>query len=198
VAEAAARRGARVILVSGPTALAVPAGVELERVRTAEEMQRAVLARLGEASIVVAAAAVADFRPKKVQARKIRRRRGRLRLELEPTPDILAAVAQAKEKGKRVLVGFAAETEDLVKNARAKLRAKRLDIVLANDVTQAGAGFDVETNQVTLVTRDGQTIPLPKMSKLAVAHRLLDEVYRLAPPTAGLAGRRANAKRNTP
>jgi len=182
VAEAAARRGARVILVSGPTALAAPAGVELERVRTAEEMQRAVLARLAEASIVVAAAAVADFRPKQVQRRKIRRWRGGLRLELEPTPDILAAVAKAKDK--RVLVGFAAETEDLVKNARAKLRAKKLDLVVANDVTQTGAGFDVETNQVTLLTRDGQTIPLPKMSKLAVAHRLLDEVRRLAPPPA--------------
>ena len=180
VAEAAARRGARVILVSGPTALAPPAGVEVERVRTAEEMRRAVLARLGEASIVVAAAAVADFRPRRVQAQKIRRGRRPLRLQLEPTPDILAAVAQVKDK--RLLVGFAAETKDVVKNARAKLRAKKLDIVVANDITQEGAGFDVETNQVTLVTRDGHTLPLPKMSKLAVAHRLLDEVRRLAGP----------------
>jgi len=184
VAEAAARRGARVILVSGPTALAPPAGVELERVRTVEEMRRAVLARLSEASIVVAAAAVADFRAKRVQAQKIRRGRRLLQLQLEPTPNILAAVAQAK--GKRLLVGFAAETtaKDLVKNARAKLRAKKLDIVVANDVTQEGAGFDVETNQVTLVTRDGRTLPLPRMSKLAVAQRLLDEVRRLARPAA--------------
>lgn len=183
VAEAAARRGARVILVSGPTALAPPAGFEVERVRTAEEMRRAVLARLGEASIVVAAAAVADFRSRRVQAQKIRRGRRPLRLQLEPTPDILAAVAQAKDK--RLLVGFAAETKDVVKNARAKLRTKKLDIVVANDITQEGAGFDVETNQVTLVTRDGHTLPLPKMSKLAVAHRLLDEVRRLAgPPSA--------------
>jgi len=184
VAEAAARRGARVILVSGPTALAPPAGVEVERVRTVEEMRRAVLARLSEASIVVAAAAVADFRAKRVQAQKIRRGRRLLQLQLEPTPNILAAVAQAK--GKRLLVGFAAETtaKDLVKNARAKLRAKKLDIVVANDVTQEGAGFDVETNQVTLVTRDGRTLPLPRMSKLAVAQRLLDEVRRLARPAA--------------
>lgn len=179
VAEAAARRGARVILVSGPTALPPPAGVEVTPVRTTEEMQRAVQEHAREASIVVGAAAVVDFRPKKVAAQKIRRARGAWRLALEPTVDILRGLARAKDH--RVLVGFAAETEDVLKNARAKLRAKKLDIVVANDVTQDGAGFDVETNVVTLVTRDGQTIPLPKMTKLAVAHRLLDEIRRLQP-----------------
>ncbi|MFQ5926403.1 MAG: bifunctional phosphopantothenoylcysteine decarboxylase/phosphopantothenate--cysteine ligase CoaBC [Terriglobia bacterium] len=177
VAEAAARRGARVILVSGPTALTVPAGVEVAAVRTTDEMRRAVRARAPEASIVVGAAAVVDFQPKRVAAQKIRRARGGWRLELRPTPDILGELGRAKNQ--RVLVGFAAETEDVVKNARAKLRAKKLDIVVANDVTQDGAGFDVETNVVTLVTRAGETIPLPKMGKLAVAHRLLDEIRRL-------------------
>ncbi|MFQ5817104.1 MAG: bifunctional phosphopantothenoylcysteine decarboxylase/phosphopantothenate--cysteine ligase CoaBC [Terriglobia bacterium] len=179
VAEAAARRGARVILVSGPTALTAPAGVDVAAVRTAEEMRRAALARAAEASIVVGAAAVMDFHAKKVAAQKIRRARGSWRLELEPTADILGAVARAKNQC--VLVGFAAETEDVVKNARAKLRAKKLDIVVANDVTQEGAGFDVETNVVTLVTRTGETIPLPKLTKLAVAHRLLDAIRRLRP-----------------
>lgn len=177
VAEAAARRGARVILVSGPTALIPPAGVEVAGVRTTEEMRQAVRARVGEASIVVGAAAVVDFRPAKVAAQKIRRARGSWQVRLESTPDILAEVARAKNG--RVLVGFAAETEDVLKNARAKLRAKKLDIIVANDVTEDGAGFDVDTNVVTMVTRDGHTIPLPKLSKLAVAHRLLDEIRRL-------------------
>lgn len=177
VAEAAARRGARVILVSGPTALIPPAGVEVAGVRTTEEMRQAVRRRVGEASIVVGAAAVVDFRPAKVAAQKIRRARVSWQVRLESTPDILAEVARAKNG--RVLVGFAAETEEVLKNARAKLRAKKLDIVVANDVTQDGAGFDVDTNVVTMVTRDGHTIPLPKMSKLAVAHRLLDEIRRL-------------------
>lgn len=179
VAEAAARRGARVILVSGPTALKPPAGVEVASVRTTEEMRQAVLERAPQASIVVATAAVEDFQPKRVAAQKIRRAQASWRLDLEPTADILGELAQAKDH--RLLVGFAAETQDMVKNARAKLRAKKLDIIVANDVSQEGAGFDSETNIVTLLTRDGQTIELPKMTKLAVAHRLLDEVRRLHP-----------------
>lgn len=177
VAEAARRRGARVILVSGPTALQPPEGVVWEPVRTTEEMRRALEQYLPEASLVVKAAAVADFRPTHVESQKIKRARGKLTLELVPTPDLLEGIRARKEG--RLVVGFAAESERVVERARAKLESKSLDLVVANDVTQPGAGFDVETNIVTLLTRDGQEIPLPKMPKLAVAHRILDEVVRL-------------------
>jgi len=177
VAEAALRRGARVILVSGPTALEPPPVAVLELVRSSEEMRQAVGRHLGEASIVVKTAAVADFRPAAAQRQKIKRGKGALTMELEPTPDLLEEITAAK--GERLVVGFAAETDNLVENARAKLRAKKLDVVVANDVTQNGAGFDVETNIVTILTCDGQEIALPKMSKFAVANRVLDEVVRL-------------------
>ncbi|HKZ52413.1 MAG TPA: bifunctional phosphopantothenoylcysteine decarboxylase/phosphopantothenate--cysteine ligase CoaBC [Candidatus Acidoferrales bacterium] len=177
VAEAALRRGARVILVSGPTTLEPPPVAVLESVRSAEEMRQAVGKHLAEASVVVKTAAVADFRPAVAQEAKIKRGKGARTMELEPTPDLLEEITAAK--GKRLVVGFAAETENVVENARAKLRAKKLDLVVANDVTQNGAGFDSETNIVTLLTRDGQEIALPKMSKFAVANRVLDEVVRL-------------------
>ena len=177
MAEAARRRGARVILVSGPTALEPPAAVEVENVRTTEEMRRAVQAHLAEASVVIKTAAVVDFRPAEVAKQKIKRGRGPLTLTLQPTADLLEEIAAAP--GSRLVVGFAAETENVVENARAKLKAKKLDLVVANDVTQNGAGFDVDTNIVTLLTRDGREIPLAKMSKQAVAHRILDEVARL-------------------
>ncbi|MGH9862368.1 MAG: bifunctional phosphopantothenoylcysteine decarboxylase/phosphopantothenate--cysteine ligase CoaBC [Candidatus Acidiferrales bacterium] len=177
VAEAARRRGARVILVSGPTALEPPPVAQLEPVRTTEEMRAALKKHLPQASVVVKAAAVADFRPIRAAKEKIKRGSGRLTLELEPTDDLLADVTAAP--GRRLVVGFAAESENVVENARAKLRTKKLDIVVANDITQNGAGFDAETNIVTILTRDGQEIALPKLSKLAVAHRILDEVVRL-------------------
>ena len=177
VAEAAGRRGARVILVSGPTQLEPPPVAALESVRTTEEMRQAVRRHLAEASVVVKTAAVVDFRPVAPQKQKIKRAAGGQTIELEPTADLLAEIAAAP--GERVVVGFAAETENVIENARAKLRAKKLDLVVANDVTQNGAGFDAETNVVTLLARDGQEIPLPKLSKLAVAHRVLDEVVRL-------------------
>ncbi len=176
VAEAARRRGARVILVSGPTHLEPPPVDVFERVRTTEELRQAVKKHLGEASAVVMTAAVADFRPVKSEGRKIKRA-GKLDLDLEPTADVLGEIASGN--GKRVVVGFAAETDNVIENARAKLCAKKLDIVVANDVTQDGAGFDVETNIVTMLTREGREVPLEKMSKLDVAHRLLDEVVRL-------------------
>ena len=177
VADAARRRGARVVLVSGPAALTPPAGVECISVRSAEEMRRAVLERAGEASVVIKAAAVADFRPVAQQSRKIRRSAGRFALELEPTPDILADLS--REKGDRIVVGFAAETDRVAERAREKLVAKRADIIVANDVTQEGAGFDQDTNIVTLFTRDGREVSLPRMSKFEVANRVLDEVLRL-------------------
>lgn len=176
VAEAARRRGARVILVSGPTPLAPPPVDVFERVRTTEEMRAAVRKHLDAASIIVKTAAVADFRPAKPEARKIKRTRT-LKLELQPTADLLGDITALD--GNRLVVGFAAETDNVLENARAKLREKKLDVVVANDVTEEGAGFDVETNIITILTRDGRELPLGKMSKLEVAQRLLDEVARL-------------------
>ncbi len=178
VAEAARRRGAQVILVSGPTALPAPPVAQLESVRTTEEMRQAIRKHLDQATVVIKAAAVVDFRPAQVAKQKIKRARGPLKLELAPTADLLAEIVAAKD-GSRLVVGFAAETENVVENARAKLKSKNLDIVVVNDVTRDGAGFEAETNIVTILTRDGQEIPLAQMSKLEVAHRILDEVVRL-------------------
>jgi phosphopantothenoylcysteine decarboxylase/phosphopantothenate--cysteine ligase len=177
VAEAAARRGARVILVSGPTSLDVPAGVQRIDVRTAEEMHHAVTKNFPESSIAIFAAAVADYRPIQTFDQKIKRNKEPLTITLEPTPDILAGVAQ--NKGGRLIVGFAAETERVAENARKKLTAKNADLVVANDVTAEGAGFDHDTNIVTLFARDGRDVPLPRMSKSEVAQRILDEIVRL-------------------
>jgi phosphopantothenoylcysteine decarboxylase/phosphopantothenate--cysteine ligase len=177
VAEAAARRGARVILVSGPTALEGPAGVQRIDIRTADEMYRAVTEKVSEASIAIFAAAVADYRPAESSHQKIKRNKELLMLSLEPTRDILADVAQ--NKGTRLIVGFAAETERVAENARKKLASKNADLIVANDVTAEGAGFDHDTNIVTLFARDGRDLPLPRMNKAEVAQRILDEVVRL-------------------
>lgn len=181
LAEAARRRGARVILVSGPTALKAPAGVELVSVRTTEQMHHAVLQRAAEATIVVMAAAVADYRPRMQQEQKLKRGSGPASLDLEPTPDILADLAQ--RKGDRLLVGFAAETNDVAANARKKLASKGTDLMVANDVTQEGAGFDVETNIVSIFARDGRELSLPRLSKLDVANRIFDELLQLRSAT---------------
>jgi phosphopantothenoylcysteine decarboxylase/phosphopantothenate--cysteine ligase len=135
------------------------------------------LERLSEATVVLMAAAVADYRPAKPAEQKIKRGTEPLVLELAPTPDILAEIGA--QKGNRTVVGFAAETSDLAENARAKLLRKGADLVVANDVTQEGAGFDVDTNIVTLVRRDGSQLELPRMSKRDLASRLLDEVAAL-------------------
>jgi phosphopantothenoylcysteine decarboxylase/phosphopantothenate--cysteine ligase len=177
LADAAARRGAKVILVSGPTHLDAPDGVERVDVRSAEEMRRAVLDRAPKCSVVIKAAAVADFRPAAPRSKKIKRGKEPLKLELEPTADILGELG--KMKNGLVLVGFAAETGNVAENARAKLREKGLDILVANDVTQEGAGFDADTNVVTLFTRGGGEVELPKLTKAEVADRVLDEVVRL-------------------
>jgi phosphopantothenoylcysteine decarboxylase/phosphopantothenate--cysteine ligase len=181
LAEAAHRRGARVILVSGPTERKIPEGVDWIPVRSTEEMRRAVLARAGEANIAILAAAVADYRPAAVEEKKIKRGEGSFTLELEPTPDILAELGRARGQGDagRVLVGFAAETDRVAENARQKLARKGADMIVANDVTLEGAGFDTDTNIVTLYTRDGREIPLPKMIKLDVANRILDQVLEI-------------------
>jgi phosphopantothenoylcysteine decarboxylase / phosphopantothenate---cysteine ligase len=177
VAEAAARRGASVILISGPTALETPQGIERVDVRTAEDMLRAVKSRFAKATIAVFAAAVADYRPAQAATAKIKRTNETLTIRLEPNPDILATVA--KEKGERVVVGFAAETDHVAENARKKLEKKNADLIVANDVTAEGAGFDVDTNIVTIFSRDGRDLPLPRLAKAEVAQRILDEVLRV-------------------
>jgi phosphopantothenoylcysteine decarboxylase/phosphopantothenate--cysteine ligase len=177
VAEAAARRGARVMLVSGPTTLEAPAGVQRINVRTADEMHHVVTENFPESSIAIFAAAVADYRPVRTLDQKIKRNKEPLTLSLEATPDILASAA--RNKGDRFVVGFAAETEGVAENARKKLAAKNADMIVANDVTAEGAGFDHDTNIVTLFARDGRDLPLPRMSKSEVAQRILDEVVRL-------------------
>jgi phosphopantothenoylcysteine decarboxylase / phosphopantothenate---cysteine ligase len=177
VAEAAARRGARVILVSGPVNLDTPPGVERVDVRTAEQMHRAVNQKFPDSSIAIFAAAVADYRPVETAGEKIKRNKEPLSLMLEPTPDILASVAS--RKGQAIVVGFAAETQNVAENARKKLVAKNADLIVANDVTAEGAGFDHDTNIVTLFSRDGRDLALPKLSKSEVAQRILDEIVRL-------------------
>jgi phosphopantothenoylcysteine decarboxylase/phosphopantothenate--cysteine ligase len=177
VAEAAARRGAKVVLISGPTALETPEGVERIDVRTAEEMLRAVRARFSPVTIAIFAAAVADYRSAEPATAKIKRTKEPLTIHLESNPDILATMA--KEKGDRLVVGFAAETDHVAENARKKLTAKNADLIVANDVTAEGAGFDVDTNIVTIFSRDSRDLPLPRMTKAEVAERILDEVLRL-------------------
>jgi phosphopantothenoylcysteine decarboxylase / phosphopantothenate---cysteine ligase len=177
VAHAAARRGADVILVSGPTALETPAGVRRIDVRTAEQMHQAVAKEFAACAIGIFAAAVADYRPAHRHADKMKKTAGALSVQLEPTVDILQEVARAK--GDKFIVGFAAETAGVAQNAREKLADKNLDLIVANDVTAEGAGFDHDTNIVTLFARDGRDLALPKMSKSEVAQRILDEVVRL-------------------
>jgi phosphopantothenoylcysteine decarboxylase/phosphopantothenate--cysteine ligase len=180
VAEAAQRRGARVILVSGPTDLKVPEAVEWIPVSTTEEMRGAVLDQAAHANIIIMAAAVADYRPAAAQTTKLKRTTDHLTLELEPTPDILAELG--RDHAPSILIGFAAETDNIAENAQAKLARKGADMIVANDVTQEGAGFDADTNIVTLFLRDGRHIPLPKMSKLEVANRILDQALQIAKP----------------
>jgi len=175
LAEAARRRGARVVLISGPTHIDPPTAHTIERVRTAAEMEESVLRHAAEASVVVMAAAVADFRPAAVHRGKIKKQQGVPVVNLEPTTDILAELSRRRKTG-QIIVGFAAETEKLLENATDKLRAKHLDLMVANDVSQNGAGFDADTNIVTLLFPDGRKVALEKVSKLDVANRVLDEV----------------------
>ena len=177
VARAAARRGARVILILGPTHLEPPPGVETLRVVSAADMHRAVMERAAQAQAVVAAAAVSDFRPDRCAPQKVKKDGGEELCRLEATPDILAELG--RDKGGRILVGFAAETEALLANARAKLEAKNLDLIVANDVSAPDAGFAVETNRVTFLDRAGGRQELPLMSKAQVAERLCDRLAAL-------------------
>jgi len=174
VAVMARRRGARVILVSGPSSLPPPMDVQLVSVGSAREMRDAVMGHLAAATVVVKAAAVADYRPA-VQARqKLKKNAGPMTIALERNPDIIAEVG-AKKNG-RIVVGFAMETEDLLENARAKLEAKNMDLIIANDLQEAGAGFQSETNVIRIMDREGTIESLPLMSKLDAANRILDRV----------------------
>ena len=175
VAEAARDRGARVILVSGPTALADPSGVEVIRVETAEEMKIAMLSKLDDASVVVMAAAVADYRPERQEKTKIKKTSAPQTLKLVRTDDILMEIGRRRTP-RQTLVGFAAETEDLEARARKKLSEKKLDLVVANDVTRNGAGFGGDTNQVILLSKEGKAEELPLLSKREVAERILDRI----------------------
>jgi phosphopantothenoylcysteine decarboxylase / phosphopantothenate---cysteine ligase len=177
LAEAAAARGARVILISGPVHLAPPRRVEVIPVRTAQQMRDQVFEHLGPATIVIKAAAVADFHLAKVSAQKIKKTAARISLELDPTPDILAELG--RKKGDRLLIGFAAETENLQQEARRKLELKNCDMVVANLVGGADTGFDAKQNEVLLVMRTGDLLRVPKAAKREVADRILDETLKL-------------------
>jgi phosphopantothenoylcysteine decarboxylase/phosphopantothenate--cysteine ligase len=179
LAEAARARGALVTLIAGVTNAEPPANVKLVRALSAEEMRAAVMKEISGATVFIAAAAVSDYRPVERAANKIKKTGQSLTLQLEPTPDILAEVAGAKQNG-LLVVGFAAETNDVLNHARAKLEGKRLDALVVNDITRKGAGFDVETNIITIITRQSAApIELPLMSKLDASHRILDEIARL-------------------
>jgi phosphopantothenoylcysteine decarboxylase/phosphopantothenate--cysteine ligase len=177
LAEAAAARGARVILVSGPVQLPVPRGVEVIRVQTAKQMREAVIEHLEQAGIIIKAAAVADYHVARVPEQKVKKTAARISIELDPTPDILAEVG--RRKGDRLLIGFAAETQDLLAEARRKLETKNCDMIVANLVNQSGAGFESDENEVVLVRRSGEPIHLPRASKREIAGRILDQIPHL-------------------
>jgi phosphopantothenoylcysteine decarboxylase/phosphopantothenate--cysteine ligase len=177
LAEAAAARGAKVILISGPVNLTPPRGVETVPVRTAMEMRDQVFARLATATIVVKAAAVADFHVSNAPSQKIKKTAARISLELDPTVDILAELG--RKKGDRLLIGFAAETQDLLREARRKLESKNCDMVVGNLVGGADSGFESDHNEVTLALSTGENIPLPRAGKREVADRIFDEALKL-------------------
>ena len=177
VAQAAAERGARVTLVSGPVRLAAPAGVEMVPVVSTQDLYNEMTRRCGEADVIVQAAAPADFTPVSAAEHKLKKQGGDMTLALRETPDVAAAVGRLKREG-QTLVGFAAETDNVLENAGGKLLKKRLDMIVANDVTAPGAGFDVDTNVVTFITKDARET-LPLMSKREVAQRLLSRVLAL-------------------
>lgn len=185
IAEAAAARGAQVTLITGPVALGPPQAVNVVNVVSAAEMFNAVMERLSGASMVVMAAAVADYRPSRRAEQKIKKDEDRLSIELEKTEDILGAVGRAG--GQRVLIGFAAETEEVIANAKRKLAEKNADLIVANDVSAADAGFDVETNRVILVSEDGIE-KLPLMAKREVANRLLDAAKKIRTKAVPISG----------
>ena len=178
LAKIAMRRGAEVILITGPTSLPLPRkDFKFLPVRSAEEMRKAVLNSLEGSSVVIKAAAVSDYRPKVISEKKIKKGESDTTLALERTKDILEELG--KKKGNRILIGFAAETEDLIANAKKKLKEKNLDFIVVNDVTQPGSGFSSDTNQVKIIYPSGQVKDLPLMTKEEVSQLILDEVVGL-------------------
>jgi phosphopantothenoylcysteine decarboxylase/phosphopantothenate--cysteine ligase len=174
LAEAARDRGAEVTLITAPTHLIEPADIEVIPVRTATEMKKAVTRAVEKADALIMAAAVADYQPKSTATSKIKKERSSLTLELVRTPDIIGEV-----KGDFLRVGFAAESEDMVANATKKLTQKQLDLIVANDITDPKSSFDADTNQVTIIDKQGKVESLPLMSKREVAERILDRVGEL-------------------
>jgi phosphopantothenoylcysteine decarboxylase/phosphopantothenate--cysteine ligase len=181
LAQAALDAGAEVTLISTPTALEAPQGAKLVKAASAAEMEDAVLQACSAADVLIMAAAVADFKPVKSASHKIKKASGLPVLDLEPTADILSLVSDKKQGSgtPQVLIGFAAETQDLLSNAAAKLKSKNLDLIVANDVSQSSSGFGADTNQVTLIYPDGQAKPLPLLTKVEVAEKVMAEVIKL-------------------
>ena len=194
IARAALDRGARVILVSGPVSLSPPIQAELVRVETAEEMKDSVLRLVPESSVVIMAAAVADYRPAEVESKKIKKSESSVGLELVRNEDILKAVtARRRGTGKpSLLVGFSAETGPPETEARRKLHEKDLDLIVANDVALAGAGFDSETNIVTLIDRSDRIESFPMLPKPEAAERILDRVHSLLKETPHSSGKKSS------
>jgi phosphopantothenoylcysteine decarboxylase/phosphopantothenate--cysteine ligase len=176
LAAVARRRGAKVTLVSGPSALKPPRDVTLSRVKTAEEMRQAVLADCRQYDVIIKAAAVLDWRPKETAEHKIKKGKGVQTIELVENPDILAELGCSRGSSRCLLVGFAAETQDLIANAQEKLKKKNLDLIVVNDVSRGDAGFEADTNAVKILYRDGPMEELPLMTKEEVADQLLDRI----------------------
>jgi phosphopantothenoylcysteine decarboxylase/phosphopantothenate--cysteine ligase len=184
IAEAASNRGAKVILVSGPVSIPPPPGVEWIPIKTALEMRAAVMDHLMESTIIIKAAAVADYYISNVSQQKMKKTAARLSLELDPTPDILAEVGQ--KKGDRILVGFAAETQNLLEESRRKLLSKNCDMLVGNLINQEGTGFESDRNEVEIVTRSGPPIHAGPADKSEIAERILDEIAMLRLSVRGM------------
>jgi phosphopantothenoylcysteine decarboxylase/phosphopantothenate--cysteine ligase len=178
LAEAAARRGGEVTVVAGITTVNAPSGINVVQALSAEEMSQAVARERSNASVFIGAAAIADYRPVDRADQKIKKSNDSITLTLVRTPDVLSEVAAARTNG-MLVIGFAAETENVLDNAREKLRSKNADAIVANDVSRADSGFDSTTNAITIVTRDNKTIELPLMSKSEAADRILDVIVNL-------------------
>ena len=178
LAEAALKRGGEVVVVAGTTTVSPPAGVRIVKALSAEEMAQAVARESADASVFIGAAAIADYRPAQRAEQKIKKSEESITLTLERTPDVLSQVAASRANG-MLVIGFAAETENVVENAREKLRNKKLDAIIANDVTRADSGFDTATNAITIITKDNDPVELPVMSKTEAADRILDVIRSL-------------------
>jgi phosphopantothenoylcysteine decarboxylase/phosphopantothenate--cysteine ligase len=179
LAKAAHRRGAKVTLISGPTNIPSPPAEKIIKVRTAKEMHKAVLDNYKKATIIIKAAAVADYRPKVLAVEKIKKDKKTLSLELERNPDIITEIG--KNKGNRIVVGFTMETEtqNLLANAREKLKKKNMDLIIANDLRQEGAGFRTDTNIITIIDRTGKSESYKKMTKVEAAEEILNHVKKI-------------------